>query len=197
EARALAERAANDAAAIGVPLGELVARTQLGLALVDASDGPAALAVLTSVRERLDREPMLMGSIWRLPLHIGLSAAHRQRRAWTDAEAEADRARGLAARSGGQTWLALAWTAHAEVARARSELAQAKQLLERAAAALVEADAPLAAWRVHACASNIAAAEGRPDLAAELHGRASSVLQGLHDSLPPSSDLRRSTLAHF
>jgi hypothetical protein len=66
-----------------------------------------ALEILEGLDARLEREPMLMAAAWRMPIHIGTSAAHRRLKAWTKAEDERERARELAARSGERTWLAL------------------------------------------------------------------------------------------
>jgi hypothetical protein len=137
--------------------------------------------------------PMLMGSVWRMPVHVGLSGAYRRRTAWADAEREARRACDLAAISGECTWLALGWTSLAEVAFAQDMHDRASHALDCAIAAVTNVDAPVAAWRVHACAARIGAAQGRPQ-ALDHHSRAASIIGQLADSMDPASDLRRAFL---
>ena len=197
-ARAHAEQAADLARAVGVPLGDLLAQTQLGLSMLDASGTSGiddGLEVLEGLTARLEREPMLMGSVWRMPVHVGLSRAYLHRQAWGDAELEARRACDLAAMSGECTWLALGWLAQAEVAVARQNYGQAGDALERAFAALANADAPVAEWRVHTCAARAALAEGQVPKAQDHHGRAAVVINRLADSMPAASELRRTFLA--
>ncbi len=193
-ARIFVEPFVTAARSLSVPIGELVAETQLGLAMLDASRRPEGFGVLSSLMARLDREPMLMGWIWRMPLHIGLSDAHRHRGAWAEAETEAQRACDLAAASGERTWLARGYTALAEAALAQAAHGRARQALDRAAEALRHAHAPIAAWRMHACASRAAAAQGHFDLALEHRDRAAAEIASLADSLPATSDLYRSFL---
>jgi DNA-binding winged helix-turn-helix (wHTH) protein len=200
-ARAHAEQAVDDARAVGVPLGDLVAQTQLGLSMLDDASDEAGvpgtnegLEVLEHLRDRLAREPMLMGSAWRMPVHVGLSLAYRRRRDWADAELEARRACDLAATSGERTWLALGWTAHAEVALAQEAYDRAGDALDCAIAALADGDAPVAAWRVHACAARVAAVLGQPQRALEHQTRAASVIRRLAESMAATSDLRRTFL---
>src|SRR5262249_741171 len=174
----LARDAVDAARGLGVPQADLLTQTQLGLTIVDSSasgDGPAvaeAVEILERIVARLDREPRLMGFAWRMPVLIGLSTAHRRGGAWTKAEATAQEACELAAMSGERTWLALAWMARAERALAEDETDAAGTALERALAAVDEVDAPLAAWRVHACAARTAAAHGRGDQAMHHQSRA-------------------------
>src|SRR5262249_43722968 len=149
------------------------------------SGGPGigeAVEILERIVARLDREPMLMGFAWRMPVLIGLSAAHRLVGAWSKAEAGAQEACTLAATSGERTWLALAWMARAERALAEGEAGAADTALDFAVAAVSDVDAPLAAWRVLACAARTAAAHGRVDRALDHHARAASVIASLADA---------------
>src|SRR5262249_23438414 len=135
----LAREAVEAARGLGVPQADLLTQTQLGLAIVESSragesDIAEAVEILGRIVVRLDREPMLMGCSWRMPVLIGLSTAHRRSGAWTMAEATAQEACELAATSGEPTWLALAWMERAERALAEGETDPANTALERAVA---------------------------------------------------------------
>ena len=196
----LARDGVEEARFLEAPQADLLTQTQLGLAIVDASetpDGPRVaegLAILSGIITRMDREPMLMGFAWRMPVLLGLSAAHRRCRAWTEAQAAAEEACELAAMSGERTWLALGWTARAEAALAQGDHDGAGGAIDRAIVTVGEKDAPVAAWRVHACAARTAAARGRSDAALEHQSRAASVINRLADSMASSDDLRRTFL---
>jgi len=193
-ARDLARRAAEDARTLGVPLGQLVAQTQLGLTLLETEPPAAALDILHAIASRIDQESMLMAAPWHMQIRIGLSVGQQRIGAYDEAAAEARRACELAAISGEATSLALAWTAVAEQALARQQLAEANEAVGRALQAVADADAPVAAWRVHACAARLSLAEGRRDDARSHRERAASTITRLAESLPADSDLRRTFL---
>ncbi|HMF93370.1 MAG TPA: AAA family ATPase [Vicinamibacterales bacterium] len=198
-ALALAREAVDAARGVGVPLADLLTQTQLGLAIVESSrtGGPhisEAIEILERIVARLDREPMLMGFAWRMPVLIGLSSAYRGSGAWTKAEAAAQEACELAATSGERTWLALAWMARAERALAEGEIDRADSALDRAVTAADAADAPLAAWRVHACAARTAAARDRSERALDHQSCAASVIARLAASLGTSNHHRQTFL---
>jgi hypothetical protein len=165
----LARTAVEESRTLGVAQAELLTQTQLGLAIVDASDMSDSadvtegLELLERIVARLDREPMLMGFAWRMPALIGLSTAHRRCRSWKQAEAAAQKACELAA-------------------------------LDRAIVAVNEMEVPIAAWRVHTCAARTAAAHGRPNAALDHQTRAASVINQLAESMATSDDLRRTFL---
>jgi hypothetical protein len=194
----IARSAVDEARGLGVPQANLLTQSQLGLTLVSAPEGvdvAEGRAVLERIVERLDREPMLMGFSWRMPVLIGVSTAHRRCREWAAAEAAAEEACGLAATSGESTWLALAWTARAEAALAVRALDAAAAAVDGAVRAVAEKDAPLAAWRAHACAARVAAAESRTGVALDHQSRAASLIDRLADSMAASPALRRTFLA--
>ena len=176
------------ARAFAVPFAELIAETQLGLAMLDLDDARGALEILEGLDARLEREPMLMAAAWRMPIHIGTSAAHRRLKAWTKAEDEAERARELAARSGERTWLALGWLASAELALEHGNQERARAAIDQALAVTANGDTPTAAWRVHASAVTIAAAQGQAERALDQRKRAATVIGQLADSLSAPSD---------
>ena len=192
----LAREAVEQSRPLEVALATLLTQTQIGLAIVDASQQPGGpdvregLDILERLVARMHSEPTLMGMAWRMPILVGLSSAHRLAGAVTDAEATARQACDLAATSGERTWLALGWLSHAEIAIDLNDFGKAEAALDRALAALSGVDAPLAAWRVHACAVRVAAAQGRTDPAARHQTRAAAVIAKLADSLSGARDLR-------
>jgi len=196
----LAGESVAESRGLGVAQAELLTETQLGLAIVDMSGRPAApplneaIEILQRIIARMDREPMLMGFAWRMPVLIGLSTAHRRCCAWHDAERTAQEACDLAASSGERTWLGLARIAQAKAAAAQHDQGRAATALADAIAAVENADAPLAAWRVYACAARMSAAQGRVDEALQHQSRAAGVIRRLSESLPPDSVLRRTFL---
>jgi DNA-binding winged helix-turn-helix (wHTH) protein len=196
----LAQDAVAESRAMGVAQAELLTQTQLGLAIVDQAGGIGApplsegREILEALIARIDREPMLMGFAWRMPILIGLSTAHRRCCAWNEAEDAARKACDLAASSGERTWLALAWIAQTKAALKQGDQDRGKAALDRAIAAVEEGGAPLAAWRVYACAARLSAAQRRAGEALQHQARAAAVIRQLSDSMPAQSDLRRTFL---
>lgn len=196
----LAREGVEESRTLGVPQAELISQTQLGLTIVEASRQPGGPAlsegreILEQIIARLDRERMLLAFSWRMPVLLGLSAAYCRDGAWKAAEAAAQEACELAASSGERTWLALGCTALAETAMAQRACDRAGESIDRAIAAVATGDVPLAAWRVHACAARVAAMRGETADAVAQRTRAAQVITQLADSLPLTSDLRRSFL---
>jgi hypothetical protein len=66
--------------------------------------------------------------------------------------------------------------------------------VDRAIATVADGGAPLAAWRVYACAARRSAAQGRTDEALRYQAHAAAVINQLSGSLPADSDLRTAFL---
>jgi DNA-binding winged helix-turn-helix (wHTH) protein len=193
----LAREAVAESRGLGVAQAELLTQTQLGLAIVDCADaggGPSlgeGREILETLVARMDRESMLMGFAWRMPVLIGLSDAHRRCRDWKEAERTAQEACDLAASSGERTWLALARIAQMKAALKQGDQDRGKAAIDLAIASVAEGGAPLAAWRVYASAARLSAAQGRVEEALRHQAHASEVISQLSDSFSPESGLRR------
>src|SRR5205823_9157721 len=107
------ERALPEAQELRLGYGESFALVLLGFAHLGPGDVPAALAHFERAARRLDEGPPFAW-VWRMPLHLGLSACRLALGDAASARREAERVCEAAARSGERTYLALGRRAAAE-----------------------------------------------------------------------------------
>ncbi len=165
----------------------------LGRALVGLGDHAGAADAFAEVSRRLERAA-IRDSGFHLSLVQGLSELDLARGNPDAAAADGDRLCALATRSAERTYLALGHRTLALVAHAAGNGAGADVEVRRALAALDGAEAPLAAWRVHATAAQIRA--GQPG-EAEAHSAVSAaVLRRLASAVDDAPALRTALLGH-
>jgi carboxylesterase type B len=92
-------------------------------------------------------------------------------------------------------WQALAWEAGARVALAELDVPRAQDCVAKALAAMEGFEAPLAAWRVHATASELYRESGDRDLAERHLAVSRQTIMKLADSLPVEEPLRQTFLS--
>jgi DNA-binding winged helix-turn-helix (wHTH) protein/tetratricopeptide (TPR) repeat protein len=194
-ARSVAERAFNASCEMNFPFGELVGQTQLGLALIDMNRYEEGVALLERLLKRLDHEAMLMGWLWGLPVHLGLSDAYRGLKSPAQSMAHAEHTCNVAAQCGERTWLARGWMAQGETARSMGLNADADHAVAQALAFISDDETPTAAWRIHARVAEWRLAQNRTEDALHHRAAAEGIVRQLTQSLGPTSELGRMFLA--
>jgi DNA-binding winged helix-turn-helix (wHTH) protein/tetratricopeptide (TPR) repeat protein len=175
---------------------------QLHWALILSGTAEAALgnhqrAVenLSAARQDMDRSMTLLDWYWRMPLEAGFTEVSLATGNLPGARADAQRFLQVTQTTAERTWQALAWEANARVARAERNLDRAQDCVAKALLTMESVEVPLAAWRVHGTAADIAEDSG--DLqSARSHGEASrATILRLANSLPAEEPLRKMFLA--
>lgn len=150
---------------------------------------------LDEIGRRAEAQPHGLDWLLKMPLYQ-LQAEYWQSVGNLDRAAEAaGRLCDLAGPPGERTFLAHGYRLLAEVALAGGDPARAEAELARALAVLEDAEAPLAAWRVHATAAELNHRRGRVDEAEACRNRGAAFIYALADSLEAEDPLRRSLLA--
>jgi tetratricopeptide (TPR) repeat protein len=141
--------------------GQLMSSVLLGLSHLGLGQYESAFQCLDRIAHRIEKEPILMGWIWKIPLHLGLSRYYLARGDFRRSCREAEQVCSMAALPRERTWIALGQNALAEIALAEQHWHQAEAELSRARAVLEGAEAPLAEWRVFATAARLFERVGR------------------------------------
>ncbi len=189
-ARDLAQLAVGEARAIPHPYCELLGLIVLACAELGLGESAAAIRRLEIVAERMDAgEPR--DFYLRMPLLHGLGEYRLER-------GDIDRAHGVATelceaavQPGERTWMALGARLLARVAAARGDHDRARAEIARALVTLEGAEAPLAAWRVHATAAELCELRGEPGEAPRAWEASAETLRQLAASLADYPALRQ------
>jgi DNA-binding winged helix-turn-helix (wHTH) protein len=96
-----------------------------------------------------------------------------------------------------RTWQALAWEASARVANADLDLERSRQCIAHAIESMKGFDTPLAAWRVHATAADLARLTGRNEESAHHRDLSRATVLQLANSLPADHHLRTTFLTSY
>jgi hypothetical protein len=94
-----------------------------------------------------------------------------------------------------RTWQARAWETNARIAMAERDLPQAQLCVARALSTMEGFETPLAAWRVHATAANLAECLAKKELASYHREASCSIVSELADSLKPDQRMRNTFLS--
>ena len=192
-ARDLSEVAVGEARAIPHPYCELLGSIVAANAELALGDGAAAILRLEVVARRMDAGES--GDFYlRMPLLHGLGEAWLERGDVDRAHRVATELSDLASQPGECTWMALGARLLARVATARGDQDRARAEIARAGRALEGAEAPLAAWRVHATAAELYEAHGESAAARRAWGASAAVLRRLATSLSEHPRLRQGLL---
>ncbi len=141
----------------------------------------------------MERNPTLGDWYWRLLRHSALTNLWLSRDDWRKA---ADYARSFltsAVATADRTWQALAFEANARVALRSEGVERAQEYIERALAAIEAFEAPVAGWRVHATAADVARARGDTVVADRHRSKSRDIVMKLAHSLHPGFDDLRQT----
>jgi hypothetical protein len=161
----------------------LIARQLAASATLHLGDHATALRELRELAAEYERQPVVLGWYWGIPLKIDLVEACLAAGDLEQARIDADLAIQAAFETEERTWQGLVCEASARVALRSGDRVRASADVMRALAAMEGFDVPLAAWRVHATA---AAVLGR----AQDAGESRRIVLALAGSLGRRPDLR-------
>src|SRR5208283_83470 len=127
----------------------------MGSAETALGDYESALEHLLAARADMDRPGPTCTWYWRIPLENALTELWLAKGDLAQARPQAERSLAIALASAEHMWQALAWEANARVAMAELDIPRARDSIAKALSAMEGFEVPLAAWRVHATASEL------------------------------------------
>ena len=166
-----------------------------GSALSALGDLDLALKNLLTARSAMDQQMVIIDWYWRMQLQSSLAQLWLEKGDLKQARIEAERFLEVTLTTAERTWQALAWEANARVAMAQRDLDRAKNCIAKALSTMEGFEVPLAAWRVHATASEVF--DSKMDKSSTQHHREQSraIIDKLASSLPPEDPLRETFLS--
>jgi tetratricopeptide (TPR) repeat protein len=162
----------------------------MGSAETALGDYESALGHLLAARADMDRPGPTCTWYWRIPLENALTDLWLAKGDLAQARLQTERSQAIALASAEHMWQALAWEANARVAMAEVDAARARDCIAKALSAMEGFEVPLAAWRVHATASELHQTDDRALAARHLALSRETILK-LANSLPAEEPLRR------
>jgi DNA-binding winged helix-turn-helix (wHTH) protein/tetratricopeptide (TPR) repeat protein len=166
----------------------------MGSAETALGDYESALEHLLAAQADMDRPGPTCTWYWRMPLENALTELWLAKGDLTQARLQAERSLAIALASAEHMWQALAWQANARVAMAELDVPRARDSIAQALSAMEGFEVPLAAWRVHAAASELHSSADR-DLAARHLALSRETIMKLANSLPAEEPIRRTFLS--
>jgi tetratricopeptide (TPR) repeat protein len=154
-----------------------------------------ALDHLSKVDEEMERQTVIHDWYTRMLLESALTELWLAKGDFAQAWRQADRFLESALATAEHTWQALAWETGARVAMANADVPRVRECVARALDSMEGFETPLAAWRVHATAADVAQRTGDRDTAMRHLQRSSATILMLANSLPSSHRLRATFLA--
>jgi len=167
----------------------------MGSAETALGDYESALEHLLAARADMDRPGPTCTWYWRIPLENALTELWLAKGDLAQARVQAERSLAIALASAEHMWQALAWEANARVAVAELDVPRARDCIAKALSAMKGFEVPLAAWRVHATASELYRSLADGDLAARHLALSRETIMKLANSLPAEEPLRRTFLS--
>ncbi|HKN16701.1 MAG TPA: AAA family ATPase [Candidatus Sulfotelmatobacter sp.] len=166
-----------------------------GMAETALGNHQSALRHLTVAEIDMQRQVIMLGWYWHVPLELAFAEAWLANGDLQQAKAHAEKLLDIALANPERTWQALAWEVSTRIAIAQGDLQRARELIAKALSAINGFDVPLAAWRVHATTAELHQNSGNRK-SAEDHLRLSrETLLKLANSLPSESPLRETFLS--
>jgi predicted ATPase len=154
-----------------------------------------ALEYLLAGRAIMEQSTVIFVWVWRMPLESALTELWLAKGDLAQAQKQADRFLKIALSTAEHTWQALAWEVNARVAMAALQQTRAQDCIARGLAAMEGFEVPLAAWRVHATASELCQNSGNQDLSEHHMTLSRETVIKLANSLPAEGPLRRTYLS--
>jgi DNA-binding winged helix-turn-helix (wHTH) protein len=161
-----------------------------GSAEAAAGNETRALDRLLNVREEMDRQPVIHDWYTRILLESALAELWLAKSDVAQARLQIDRFLKVALATAEHTWQALAWETNARLAIADLDLERAQECVAEALASMEGFDTPLAAWRVHATAADVAQRRGDAERATQHLKNSGATILRLANSLPANHRLR-------
>jgi hypothetical protein len=155
----------------------------------------SALEHLLAARRDMEQQPLIDDWLSRMPLQWGFTEASLAKGDLAQARLEAEQFLEVTLVTEERTWRALAFEANARVAIAEGDLQRTKDYITRAVQEMEGFEVPLAAWRVHATASELYERIKKPDLAKKHRELSRATVTKLANSLPIDEPLRKTFLS--
>jgi len=154
-----------------------------------------ALDHLSKVREEMDRQTVIHDWYTRMLLESALSELWLAKGDIPQARVQADRFLKGTLATAEHTWQALAWDTNARLAISDLDLERARECVAQALESMEGFDTPLAAWRVHATAADLAQRTGDAEKAMQHLKHSGATILRLANSLPANHRLRATFLS--
>jgi hypothetical protein len=186
-----------------LPLVGLPERTpwrRFCLALAGSAEAAAgrearALDHLSKVGEEMDRHTVIHDWYTRMLLESALSELWIAKGDIAQARVQADRFLKRTLATAEHTWQALAWETNARLAISDLDLERAEECVAQALKSMDGFDTPLAAWRVHATAADVAQKKADAERVTHHLKNSGATILRLANSLPPNHRLRATFLS--
>jgi tetratricopeptide (TPR) repeat protein len=171
-----------------------LAMTTLGLTEIELENPEQAVKYLEGVCGRSVYPKVFMDWYWRIIARCGLAHAWLVSGDTKRAKIETEALFEAADSCGNVDMRALAWDARSRVAMAGGDDHFAEESLRNAFALLDNGRAPIAAWRIHATAANLARRKREPVAAEEHRNAAFNIIASLANSYQAGHPLRETLL---
>jgi hypothetical protein len=143
----------------------------------------------------MDRQTVIHDWYTRMLLESALSELWLAKGDIAQARLQADRFLEATLATAERTWQALAWELNARLAISDLDLERAQECVARALESMEGFDTPLAAWRVHATAADVAQRRGDAEGATQHLKNSGATILKLANSLPANHRLRATFLS--
>jgi tetratricopeptide (TPR) repeat protein len=154
-----------------------------------------ALEHLLTARNAMDQQMVIIDWYWRMQLQSGLTELWLAKGDLKQARTEAEWFLQVTLATAERTWRALAWEANARVAIAQRDFERAHDCVTKALSTMEGFEVPLAAWRVHATASELYRASDNSESADHHRELSRTAILKLADSLAGEEPLRKTFLS--
>jgi DNA-binding winged helix-turn-helix (wHTH) protein len=165
-------------------------RIVAGCAHAGRNSPESALEHLLAVRHEMERQPLMEDWQLSMPLQWGFTEAWLAQGDLAQARMEAEQFLMVTLAAEDHTWRSLAFEANARVAIAEGDLRKAQDCILKAIQEMEGFEVPLAAWRVHATASDLSARGGDGDLATRHRELSYATIMQLANSMSTEEPLR-------
>ena len=166
-----------------------------GTAEVALGNHERGLEHLSLARHEMDRQKVMNDWYCRLLVESALTELWLAKGDVAQARAQSERFLHVTLATAERTWQALAWEATARVAMAEGDRKRAKECIAKALSTMEGFEVPLAAWRVHATASELYALAGNKRSSKYHRELSRTTILKLANSLPAENALRQAFLS--
>jgi hypothetical protein len=165
-----------------------------GSAATGLGDYHSASKYLTAAKDEMDREEVIFDWYFRMLLESALTELALAKGDRPEARQHAAQFLKVTQATAERTWQSLAWATNARIAMEDSDPTRAEDLIRNALATIDGFEAPLAAWRVHAVASELYERGDNRGLAEHHRELSRATILKLANSLSTEEDLRQTFL---
>jgi ATP/maltotriose-dependent transcriptional regulator MalT len=166
-----------------------------GTAEVGLGNHERGLEHLSLAIQEMERQMVMNDWHCRLVVESALTELRLAKGDIVHARAQAERFLQAALATAERTYQAFAWEVNARVAMAESDLARAQDCIAKALLTMEGFEVPLAAWRVHATATELYTLVGNKKSAEHQRELSHATILKLANSLPAEHSLRKTFLS--